>query len=105
MWLSLQAAKPGDYVFASGAQKKVEDFVVAAFGAAGLDWREFAKTTSRTNHGQQVLFGLCGNPRKAEAELGWKRAWSFEAMVADLVRAELENRSEMDRANPAAKPA
>ena len=100
MWLSLQAAKPGDYVFASGAQKKVEDFVAAAFGAAGLDWREFVKTTGRTNHQQQVSFGLCGDTWKAEAELGWKRAWSFEAMVADLVRAELVNRPELQRSDP-----
>ncbi len=105
MWLSLQAAKPGDYVFASGQQRKVEDFVATAFGAVGLDWQQFVKTTSRTNNLQQVAIGLCGNPRKAETELAWKRQWSFDAMVTDLVRAELENRSEMERANPLAKPA
>jgi GDPmannose 4,6-dehydratase len=104
MWLSLQAAKPGDYVFASGQQRKVEDFVATAFRAAGLDWREFVKTTARTNNQQQVANGLCGNPRKAETELGWKRQWNFDTMVADLVQAELENRSEMERANPLAKP-
>ena len=105
MWLSLQAAKLGDYVFASGVQKTVEDFVATAFRAAGLDWRKFVKATARTSNHQQVTNGLCGNTRKAETELGWKRTWSFEAMVQDLVRAELENRSELERANPDAKPA
>ena len=105
MWLSLQAAKSGDFVIASGQQRKVEDFVAAVFRAAGLDWRQFVKTTARTNNQQQVSNGLCGNPRKAETELDWKRQWSFGAMVADLVQAELENRSEMGRANPLAKPA
>ncbi len=104
MWLSLQAQKPGDYIFASGHQCKVEDFVAAAFRAAGLDWREFVKATARTNNQQQVTNGLCGNTRKAESELGWKRIWSFETMVQDLVRAELENRSEMERADPLVKP-
>ena len=104
MWLSLQAQQPGDYVFASGEQRRVEDFVAAAFRAAGLDWREFVKTTARTNNQQQVTNGLCGNTRKAESELGWKRTWSFDMMVQDLVRAELEDRSEMERANPLAKP-
>jgi GDPmannose 4,6-dehydratase len=104
MWLSLQVAKPSDYVLASGQQRRVEDFVATAFRAAGLDWRQFVKTTERTNNQQQVTNGLCGNPRKAEAELGWKRQWSFDAMVADLVQAELENRSEMERANPLAAP-
>lgn len=104
IWLSLQAAKPGDYVLASGQQRKVEDFVATAFRAAGLDWRQFVKTTARTDNQQQVTNGLCGNPRKAEAELGWRRQWSFDAMVTDLVQAELEKRPEMERANPLAKP-
>jgi GDP-D-mannose dehydratase len=81
-------------------QRRVEDFVAAAFRAAGLDWHEFVKTTARTSTHQQVINGLCGDPRKAEAELGWKRSWSFDAMVADLVQAELENRSELLRASP-----
>jgi GDP-D-mannose dehydratase len=69
-----------------------------------LDWREFVRTTPRTDAQRQVTLGLCGNPHKAETELGWKRQWSFDAMVADLVQAELENRSELERANPAAAP-
>ena len=104
MWLSLQAAQPDDFVFASGTPKRVEEFVATAFRAAGLDWREFVRTTPRTDAQQQVTLGLCGNPHKAETELGWKRQWSFDAMVADLVQSELENRSELERANPAATP-
>ena len=105
MWLSLQAAQPTDYVLASGCQRKAEDFVAAAFHAAGLDWRDFVRSTSPTGSQLQVTIGLCGNARKAESLLGWKRIWSFDAMVGDLVQAELENRSEMERANPLAKPA
>lgn len=104
MWLSLQAAQPDDFVFASGTPKRVEEFVATAFRAAGLDWREFVRTTPRTDAQQQVTLGLCGNPRKAETELGWKRQWSFDAMVTDLVQAELTNRAEQERANPAAVP-
>ncbi len=104
MWFSLQASKPGDYIFASGVKKRVEDFVATAFRAAGLDWKQFVKTTARTSSQQQVTNGLCGNTRKAETELGWKRTWNFNSMVADLVQAELENRSELERANPLASP-
>lgn len=103
MWLSLQAAQPGDYVFASGQQRTVEEFVAAAFHAAGLDWKEFVKPAARTNREPQLTHGLCGNPRKAETELRWSRQWNFDAMVADLVQAELEDRSELERANPLAK--
>jgi len=100
MWLSLQAEKPGDFVFASGVQKRVEDFVSTAFRAAGLDWRQFVKTTARTTSQHQVTNGLLGNARKAETQLGWKRTWNFETMVQDLVQAELDNRPEVERANP-----
>jgi len=100
MWLSLQAAQPGDYIFASGEPRRVEDFVATAFRAAGLDWREFVKSTSRPGIHAPVVNGLCGNPRKAETILGWRRAWNFERMVQDLVQAELQNRSELERARP-----
>jgi GDPmannose 4,6-dehydratase len=104
MWLSLQIDRPGDYVFASGVQKRVEDFVQVAFAAVDLNWRNHVQSTSRINQQQQVAFGLCGDARKAETALGWKRVWRFDTMIQDLVRAELEDRSEMDRANPLSEP-
>ncbi len=99
-WQALQADRPGDYVFASGAKRKVEDFVACAFRAAGLDHRNHVNVTPRTGDAPQVTAGLCGNPRRAEKELGWKREWEFADMVADLVAAEMEERPELARANP-----
>ena len=99
-WLSLQAKAPGDFVFASGARRRVEELVECAFRAAGLDFREFVKLTKRNADAQQVATGLCGNPHKAESELSWKRQWSFAQTVEDMVRAELESRPEIARADP-----
>ncbi len=100
-WLALQAQAPGDYVFASGVRHRVEDFVACAFHAAGLDYRPFVTGTKRNREAQQVATGLCGNAHKAESELGWRRQWTFEETVEDLVRAELEGRPEIERADPA----
>lgn len=100
-WLTLQASAPGDFVFASGQRHRVSDWVECAFRAAGLDYRKFVKVTGRNSNAQQVATGLCGNPRKAEVELGWKREWAFEETVEDIVRAELENRPDIERADPA----
>jgi GDPmannose 4,6-dehydratase len=102
-WLVLQAAAPGDYVFASGVSRRVEDLVQCAFGAADLDYRKFIRVTQRNQASKQVVSGLCGNPRKAETELGWQRAWTFEQTVRDLVEAELEGRPELVRADPVFK--
>ena len=99
-WLSLQAAKPGEFVFASGQNRKVADLVDCAFRSVGLDYREFVKVVGRTEASQQVGAGLCGNPRKAETELGWKREWPFERTIADIVSAEIEERPDMLRADP-----
>lgn len=99
-WLALQAPNPGEFVFASGSSRRVADLVDCAFRSAGLDYREFVKVVGRTEASQQVGSGLCGNPRKAEAELGWKREWSFERTVGDIVQAEVEERPDVQRANP-----
>ncbi len=98
--LALQGKTPGDYVFASGKPNRVADLVECAFRAAGLDYREFVKVTNRNLNSQQVVRGLCGNPAKAEVELNWQRNWNFTATIEDMVRAELEDRSEIERANP-----
>ena len=99
-WLALQAASPGDYVFASGERRRVAELVECAFAAAGLDFRQFVKSVARNEKSQQVAAGLCGNPQKAEQELGWRREWSFSETISDLVQAELEGRTELERADP-----
>jgi GDPmannose 4,6-dehydratase len=100
-WLALQSNKPGEFVFASGQRHRVSDLVECAFATVGLEYGKFVKSAGRNDNKQQVTAGLCGNPRKAETELTWRREWSFEATIRDLVQAELENRSEFERANPA----
>lgn len=98
--LALQARTPCDYVFASGKPNRVADLVECAFRAAGLDYRDFVKVTNRNLNSQQVVSGLCGNPTKAEAELNWKREWTFAATIEDMVGAELEDRPEVERSSP-----
>jgi GDPmannose 4,6-dehydratase len=104
-WLALQAPKAGEFVFASGKSRKVADLVDCAFRSAGLDYRQYVKVVGRTEASQQVGSGLCGNPHKAETELRWKREWSFEQTVGDIVQAEMEERPEYERANPLPAPA
>jgi GDPmannose 4,6-dehydratase len=103
--LSLQAKLPSDYVFASGQPRCVADLVDIAFRGVGLDYREYVKSTSRNASSPQAGSGLCGNPARAEAVLGWRRQWSLEDTVRDMVQAEMENRPEVDRAQPDPKRA
>ncbi|MGH7951207.1 MAG: GDP-mannose 4,6-dehydratase [Limisphaerales bacterium] len=102
-WLTLQAKTPDNYLFASGAPHSVADLVDCAFRFVGLDYREFVKARDDTASLQQIVASLCGNPQKAEADLAWKREWSFQETIQDMVQAELENRTEIERADPLPK--
>jgi GDPmannose 4,6-dehydratase len=99
-WQSLQADAPDEFIFASGHCHRVADLVDFAFHAADLNYRDYVKVGDRNKATQQTITGLCGNPHKAESQLGWKRDWTFEQTVEDLVLAELEKRPEFERANP-----
>jgi GDPmannose 4,6-dehydratase len=84
----LQADAPADYVFASGRGRTVGDLVDAAFAAAGVapDGRvrvdpAFVRPAEET--------APVGDPSRARAQLGWEPEISFEAMIAEMVAADL----------------
>lgn len=89
MRLSLRRDKPDDYVVASGVTRTVEDFVRAAFSAAGLDWRKhvvYDESLARAEGGAP----LCGDASKARRELGWSPRVGFEELVGGMVAWDLE---------------
>ena len=93
MHLMLQQPEPSDYVIATGTQHSVQDFCELAFAAVGLDYREYVVTDSQYIRPAEVDT-LVGDPRKAEAILGWKPATSFEELVTRMVESDrraLEN--------------
>lgn len=88
MWLSLQHATPGDYVFATGQLRSVEDLVSAAFQRVGLDWRKHVRQ-DQSFFRPQDCHHLVGNPAKARSLLGWCPSKGFAEMIAEMVDAEL----------------
>jgi len=115
-WLMLQQHKPEDFVIASGVQRSVRDFVNAAARELGvkLRWRgkgvkEVAVVdagprgkSSLPARGQTVVRvdpryfrptevdSLLGDAGKARRKLGWKPRTSFKALVAEMVREDLQ---------------
>jgi GDPmannose 4,6-dehydratase len=89
-WLSLQADAPGDYVFASGVGRTVGDLVDAALGAAGVDGgRERRVRVDPAFVRPPEPVAPVGNPGHARRVLGWRPEISFEAMIAEMVAADL----------------
>lgn len=98
MWLMLQTAKPKDYVLATGKGTTVRQFVEMAYSVVGitLHWQTPTKAintktnkvlvTTRDEFKRPLeVHSLIGDPRRAEAELGWKRQFSLEDIVVEMV--------------------
>jgi GDPmannose 4,6-dehydratase len=109
MWLMLQQDRPDDYVLATGETRSVREFVERAAEAAGfkLAWdgageqtrgvdqrtgREIVRVSPEFYRPAEVDL-LIGDGAKAAERLGWKPEVSFEALVAMMVRADMERAS------------
>jgi GDPmannose 4,6-dehydratase len=89
MHLMLQQEQPDDYVIATGETHSVREFCELAFAEAGLDYREYVKVDERFYRPAEVEL-LVGDASKASEALGWQPRFSFEALVREMVRADLD---------------
>ena len=115
MWLILQQEAPEDFVIATGVTTSVRDFVDKAFrhvgivvGFEGSGKDEIAKVVECTNPDYQVEPGtevvavdatyfrptevelLIGDPEKAKRKLGWTPTYDLDALVEDMMDADLK---------------
>ncbi|MEM8681005.1 MAG: GDP-mannose 4,6-dehydratase [Planctomycetota bacterium] len=114
-WLILQQDEPDDYVIATGIQYSVREFVDAAANELGIqiEWQgsgvdEIGVVASvegedapAVKPGHQIVQvdpryfrpteveTLLGDPTRAKQQLGWEPKISFEEMVAEMVRDDL----------------
>jgi len=90
MWRILQQEKPGDYVIATGETHSVREFCEEAFGAVGLDWKDFVKVDPKYFRPAEVDM-LLGDASKARRELGWSPKVTFKELAKLMVEADLES--------------
>ncbi|HXB00521.1 MAG TPA: GDP-mannose 4,6-dehydratase [Steroidobacteraceae bacterium] len=105
-WLMLQQDVPEDFVIATGKQSSVRDFVVAAGKLLGMkiDWRGAGVDEVGVDLGTgrtlvridpryfrpAEVETLVGDPTKARQKLGWSAECSFEELVEEMIRSDLE---------------
>jgi GDPmannose 4,6-dehydratase len=89
MWLMLQQPEADDYVLATGQTHSVRELVEAAFGAVGLNWKDYVEIDPKLIRPAEVDF-LCGDATKARTKLKWEPKVSFEELIAMMVKADLE---------------
>ena len=89
MWRMLQTDQPGDYVIGTGEAHSVEQFLEAAFGYVGLDWRKHVRFNERYTRPNEVNC-LRASPLHAGNELGWEPVIWFDDLVKIMVDADQE---------------
>jgi len=105
MWLALQQEKAEDYVFATGTQNSIRDFVIEAFGICGFDieWQgEGLEEKGVDRNSGKVLIEvdpkffrpkevdmLIGDSNKAFEKLGWKARTQFNELVQNMVKSDI----------------
>ena len=105
MWLMLQQEESDDYVLATGESHSVREFVERAF--AQIDRHIGWKGTGMEEKGIDSATGqvlveidpryfrpteveiLVGDPSRAHGKLNWKHKISFDALVEEMVRADM----------------
>jgi GDPmannose 4,6-dehydratase len=106
MWLMLQQDEPDDYVLATGEAHSVREFIEKAFAVIGrkIAWRGKgtnergvdAKTGEVLVEVDPRYFRpteidlLLGDASKARARLGWTHRVSFDQLVSEMVKSDVE---------------
>ena len=88
MWRMLQADAPDDYVLATNETHSIREFLEAAFGYVGLDWRNHITFDPRYLRPAEVDL-LIGDYAKARRLLGWEPRTRMVALARLMVDADI----------------
>ena len=89
MWLMLQQDQPDDYVIATNETHSIREFLDAAFGHVGLDWKRHVEIDPRYYRPAEVDL-LIGDYGKAKRKLGWEPKTKFVDLVRLMVDADIK---------------
>jgi GDPmannose 4,6-dehydratase len=105
MWRMLQQKVPDDFILATGETHSVKEFIEIIFAklnlplqwkGSGLDEKGFNSQTGETYIEIESYYFrptevelLIGDPSKAIKELKWKREYSFNSLIEDMINYEL----------------
>ena len=87
-WLMLQQDEPGDYILAGGVGRTVGELVDAAFGCVGLDPAGHVRVDQKLVRPAERTPPV-GDIARARERLGWQPETSFQAMIEEMVQADL----------------
>ena len=89
MWRMLQRDEPRDFVISTGRLSTLEEFVAAAFEAAGLKWREHVVTDPALKRPTDLM-GFAGDASRAREGLSWQARLVMPDIARHMVRHEMK---------------
>ena len=89
MWMMLNKRTPEDFVISTGKQYSVREFAKLAFKVVDLNYKKYVKIDKKLERPADVQ-NLLGSCSKARRVLKWKPKYSFQGLVKDMVKADLE---------------
>lgn len=89
MYLMLQHDEPDDFVVGTGQSHTVREFCELAFAEVGLDYRDHVVVDPRFLRPAEVEL-LLADPTRARERLGWRPTVSFDGLVTEMVRSDLQ---------------
>jgi GDPmannose 4,6-dehydratase len=107
MWQILQAEQPDDWVLATGEQHSVKEFCDKTFAKLGMELEWAGEGINEVAHlkgdPSKVLIRideryfrptevetLLGDPTKAKTKLGWEVKHTFEVLIDDMIKSEVD---------------
>jgi len=86
MYRMLQQDTADDYVIATGETHKLESFVAEVFKCFDLDWRDYVISDRSLLRPTDISIS-CGNPSKANTQLGWYAQYKMKDIARMMVEA------------------
>lgn len=81
--------KSGDYILATGKRIQMREFAKLVAKKLDLDWKKCIEI-SETYIRPQEVNSLCGKDTVSENFTNWKRKYTFEQMVDEMIDSELK---------------
>ena len=80
---------PEEFVVATGMLHSVRDFLIKAFSVVGLNFESYTHINPDHFRPGEVV-PLCGDASKSRTALNWKPSRTFEQIVEEMVKADIE---------------
>jgi len=85
----LNATQPDHYVIATGTTHTIKDFLKQAFGELGMNYEKYLGINQDFYRPKEDV-PLVGDASKIHSQLQWEPKVSFEDMVREMIRSDLE---------------